>query len=293
MASNLLTLPREIRNIIFANLPHVLEFDWLWAINEDHQSPSGVYLHDVVTVRFDNAPAAGALSANAQLRAEYLEEDAFNKTELSVRVTLKLTSNHMSKPSPNEPNTDAHVDAAFAKVAHATLYVECPRGRSLHDDEKDKMRHFLARIAVKFTNLRTLRLAFRQRLPLMIPESHLNRHLLPHSVRRQFRPRAPSRMCGLQRVQGQDGYRVGYGGVERADDDGQPHMIFHEVQKIGVWVYAPLALAPAAQRLWEEKEIVERWPMKSYSEKVLEGMGVQEAQGMRDRVEALTEWVER
>jgi hypothetical protein len=70
----------------------------------------------VVYVRFDNAPEAGIISAHSCLRAGYLDEVAFHKEKLTVYIALKLGSIHMSEPPPNEQDTDACVDCAFAQI---------------------------------------------------------------------------------------------------------------------------------------------------------------------------------
>jgi hypothetical protein len=214
----LLALPREIRNQIYSYLSKELEFDWLWAVNKDRTPiassdeanglASGPPLNDVVNVRFHNAPDPAVFATHSCLHAEYLEEQELPSEGLSARISLRQSTMHLSEA--DEPDTDARVNSAFAKVKHVTLNVDLRR----HDLDYDPstLLVILNALAPKLTNVKTLRITL-QRTCFASVDVDLLRHLLPAAFAErevEFLPAPPSVLAGLHTIQRGQGYRISY-----------------------------------------------------------------------------------
>jgi hypothetical protein len=108
MTHNILTLPREVRNLIYDNLSHELEFQWLWHANEELPNiyRSNGPLYDTARMWSDNAPSPGALAAHSRLHEEHIE-GLERHDDLSVSITLDLGSEYHVSYRDAKENTDA------------------------------------------------------------------------------------------------------------------------------------------------------------------------------------------
>lgn len=134
MVSHLLTLPRELRNMVYPHLSHPVEFDWRWLIDRDYFLPfkreGEVRLrYHTAQVRFDAASDADVLATHSRLREEYLEDTII--ADLSVPVTIEMyrCDTTLTELQPGEI-LDQRAKAAFANVKHATLYFKFVDGKS-------------------------------------------------------------------------------------------------------------------------------------------------------------------
>jgi hypothetical protein len=307
MTAHLLALLRELRGMIYPDLSHKVEFNWLWKEADEQFAMCGPTFYTTVAIQFDSAPTSGVLAAHSRLRNEYLEEKLL--TQLSVTLTLRLSSIQLCEMECDE-DPDTRAAAAFQNVKHATIFVECERscgGTSITAPHEANVHELIARFLALAPDLLTLRVAFHQ--PLWRPKLtvNLSRFIVPAAQRAatnmEFLPILPNTLGSLARVQRGEGYRVGHGTTIFADEfgfavgqinawgnpDDLMYVTCHEIQKLGVWSYAK---GTETGRTWTEEEILEQWPVDEYPRDVLHVLGDEKAEACVTRSEGLVEWKE-
>jgi hypothetical protein len=124
MAAHLLSLPCELRNIVFAHLSHPLEFDWQWQLQKNTRvGDPAEAMCSTVQVRFAAAPDTGALLTHSRLHDEYLEESNF----VVVDITMNLSQDshlNLAELAKGKERSDKRAIAAFKNVRLATIYFE-------------------------------------------------------------------------------------------------------------------------------------------------------------------------
>ncbi|KAF2819601.1 hypothetical protein CC86DRAFT_430388 [Ophiobolus disseminans] len=169
---------------------------------------------------------------------------------------------------------------------------------------QEAMHHFLERFVSLAPNLVTLRIAF-QVDKYMLHDAEMSRHNLPASERTSdFLPVLQDTIAGMGRVQRGEGFLIGHKetwiaaeykyalgtlwGTE-VNPDSNKYLSIHEISNIGVWTYAK---TPDVKRLMSASEVVGRWPVNEYPADLLEHIGPENAQVLKNRSRQLTEWIE-
>jgi hypothetical protein len=157
MASNLLTLPREIRKIIYPHLSHTLEFTWPWrTITSVHTNmePRTMTPYGTVQVQLHNAPDTGALSTHSRIRDGCIQEARMSPLE--VTTVLPVFYDDIEDTWHNtSTDPDERARAAFKHVKHATLYIDCGLSRNRRSSNSPR-RTVIDKLLAHFCELRQI-----------------------------------------------------------------------------------------------------------------------------------------
>lgn len=114
----LLSLPREIRNIIYSYLTHEVVVDWGYR----HLSfPLGG--HEVARVRIAEAPLPNVLLSCAQIYHEYSQDRRFVEPTVTVEISLDAMYTAREGQSTNEAQAERIFKASrrLGTVVHAKV----------------------------------------------------------------------------------------------------------------------------------------------------------------------------
>jgi hypothetical protein len=276
----LLSLPREIRNIIYRHLCPQTRFSWYWRVDESRQIRSDPPLYEVVHVRIENGPEPGLLATNRQLRHEYLEEDQqfylFN--EPTATITFK-TARRLHRKSGDQIVKLA--DAALAKIKHATILIATPPPDTGWDD-------FFPTLLRRSPDLLTFRFAVNEPA-YMSSGSDI-----------QLNPVVPSQPVWTDRAGFSNslgpvgGYScIQYGKTRQIGYSYELGVIRSKVFNVHFFTYHRPTLKVYETALWTQQEISRQWSFGIYPEKLLKRMMETKVQQVRNLPIASGQWMEQ
>lgn len=305
----LLTLPREIRNRVYYHLTRTLDFDW----NRDDVVTLRGALGDVqivepVPIRLRRAPIPHVFLIHPRINDEYREE-CMDNLEAIIDPTLHTLE---------WPLFDAHSrsnvisDAVISRLRHVTIFLKLHARTTSHSLDWQNQLNLLRALTIKAPNLKTLRVALRQQYHLDSPTFNDGEVLsvlrpaakrLQNAQSTQFLPAVPTKLDSMSLVQRGEGYHVGYALTYKHTrlsklfkptytTGGYAYSISHGVRKIGLYMFAQDD-AKYAKRVWTEKEVVAKYPMRRYPQQVLANVKRERAELLAKMPGQLTEWVER
>lgn len=197
--SPLLTLPRELRNLIYSHLPGEEEPDW----SETSLFPTFCLLY-----RVHNAPTLALLHAHPRLREECL--DIIEKQGVSVTLCDRdrLQPCHIDAPHqlpPIRKRRTLPLDTLFTRyIRHVTILVP-----NSHEDVNEwtwnTTRRFVSVLAPKTPFLATIRIEYQYRSQTLL-QHHNNTYARFDMSPFMLVP--PSYLDTLQLVQRVEGYRL-------------------------------------------------------------------------------------
>jgi len=112
---HLLTLPREIRDLIFSYLVKDIDLDWGYMI---FAFPIGG--HNAVHVRYHDAPLLNVLLSCTQVYDEYSQGSCFKKPAASINVG-KHSMQHLLE---NEPTNQARAMSVLRRTRHIDFHID-------------------------------------------------------------------------------------------------------------------------------------------------------------------------
>jgi len=309
--AHLLNLPRELRNRIYSNLTHRIDFNW---DRDNIIAPRGtegdVQLIEPVPIRLQNCPLPHVLRIHPRIYDEYHETYVEGLTAI-IDPTLHVLSAARFRPLPD---SSARNNAVLARLRHISLFLKLhARSTSNSLDWADQL-DLLRAITSKAPELLTLRVAVRQQYHLTtgptVNDKDLDNVLVPAAKRliaapdHDFIPRLPDAFGDMPMVQRGEGYHVGHGGTYEVSPmhaypqgvsvvlPGRSYILNHGIRKIGVYTYAREP-DKCSKRMWTVKEVVKRWPMRRYIEDVRRIVSDERADWLLRLPHELTEWIEK
>jgi hypothetical protein len=146
-AATFLSLPREIRNIIYGYLSHDIAVDWGYKM-----FPFPLGGHAAVQISLINAPLPEVLRLCSQVYHEYCEEGRYGKPHLAVDVSADRTWRLLE----GQPTNQARVFKILEQIDHVDFFYN---GASHEGVEMawDSIDNLGAAIGVLAPNLRTIR----------------------------------------------------------------------------------------------------------------------------------------
>ncbi|KAF2449044.1 hypothetical protein P171DRAFT_482078 [Karstenula rhodostoma CBS 690.94] len=167
---HLLSLPREIRDLIYPCLTHSKTFSWPWCQSVlSTKYPGTLFEMMMVKVEMAGVPLHNVLLTHSQIKAEYLE--TVSKHSSAKFTVLEDGDSSLSKLP----------DEALRKITDATWVVEWGQASAFYgySHEFTKLWHFFqlgaAKVASEAPNLSTLRIAFSFQVKWDIAESELEK----------------------------------------------------------------------------------------------------------------------
>jgi hypothetical protein len=91
MASPLISLPRELRNIIYQHLDRQITLKWKTSVVDWEGITSGGQIqavHEIFEVCFENLSSVGILRAHSQLHDEYKDEECLQNVSVTIDTDL-------------------------------------------------------------------------------------------------------------------------------------------------------------------------------------------------------------
>ncbi|OAK97341.1 hypothetical protein IQ06DRAFT_281563 [Phaeosphaeriaceae sp. SRC1lsM3a] len=304
-----LEVPREIRNRIYHHLFRQLDFDWDRSDGVTLRGALGdEQIFEPVPVRLRRCPLPHVFRIHPRIREEYYEECVEN-----LEAVIDPTLHTLEWPLFDaHPKSNAISDAVISRVRHVTIFLKLhARTTSMNLDWQNQL-NLLRAVATKAPQLKTLRVAIRQQYYLDSPtfnDGEVPSVLVPTAKRLQdadstpFLPRVPTNLDTMSLVQRGEGYHIGYALTYKHIRVAKPvvptftiaehaYSISHGIRKIGVYLFAQDD-ANYTKRMWTEKEVIAKYPLRRYPAQVLANVAPERAELLARLPYQLTEYVER
>lgn len=309
-APNLLTLPRELRDRIYSYMVHTIDVEWDGFSKDAVQSVGGgEEVTEPLPGRLINCPYPHVLRIHPRICEEYRSVCAKN-----IEVVFDQ-SFHMRGPLGSRyiPRR-ALQDQVLIHLRHVKIFVRLHARTMTQNLDWRNQLLILRGVAAKAPQLETLRVALRQQCLSNAPTCQdyevpgiltSASERLQNAETKPFLPEMPASLSGLCLVQRGEGYHVGYASTYRARDqplhpdlrctymiEGQEHVMYHGIRKIGTYTFARKD-GNYEKRLWTQKEVLSRWPMRKYPKEAIDNvLPARAALLLRFPLE-YTEWIER
>jgi hypothetical protein len=284
----LLSLPREIRDIIYTHLSHTIRY--AWPRNPDYSSRD----LDIMELILDNAPITNVLLVSAQIHNEY--QDALDARRLAGTVVTRPIPKHLAFLPRIWPNE--RVESALARLRDVSFLAA--------DVESDivpvltfweAVAGFAEVLVAKVPRLETLQVAKRIMSPRPMPHRNLsNPNCWPTydaATHPMFRlPVPPAHLTSeLLLVRYGEGYHLGYAkiGPNKLEPGTASEQVEHCVARVGIYAFARIG---KSVELMDRSVLVEQWSMPRYPWAVLNGLG-EEWECVRRWPDEVKEWKER
>jgi hypothetical protein len=146
-SSSLLSLPREIRNIIYSHLSHDITLDWGYRM-----FPFPLGGHCAVSIQVPDAPLPAVLLSCAQIYHEYSQDGRFRKPTITIGVdsTFRLLE--------CEPTNQARVFEILGAIRQVDFFIKSVDGESAraHWASIDELSQAIAVLAPKLKTIRVI-----------------------------------------------------------------------------------------------------------------------------------------
>jgi hypothetical protein len=309
-APNLLTLPRELRDRIYSYLTHTIAVEWNGFTKDAPRGAEGdEQIVEPLPGRLLSCPYPSVLCIHPRIYEEYNATCA-KALEVVFDQSLYMMGPQGSRHIPRMILKD-HV---LARLRHVTIFVRLHARTTSQNLDWRQQLHVLRSVAAKAPQLETLRVALRQQYLSDAPtcqDSEVPAVLVPAAQRFQdaktdpFLPDLPSALSHLSLVQRGEGCHVGYASTIKAQQqplhpdlvatytlDGQAHVVYHGIRKIGVYTFAR-ENGNYDKRLWTQTEVVTRWPMRKYPEEAIDNVSPERSALLLRFPLEMTEWIEK
>jgi hypothetical protein len=311
-APHLITIPRELRDIVYENLTRKIGLHWDWVHGMDIVADTDGLIPPGVRVHLLNYPLPAVSRAYSRMRDEYRDASCFRELEAWMKPYIYMCRTaHSFKPHSSLAQLN---DDSVARVRHATLLLDIEYWFSQGGAEDwSLLLDFLRVVAAKMPHLGALRVAVKTGLSedtTTFPDHEMNDKLAPAANRLgssapEILPFMPGFLGGMPLLQRGEGYQVGYSRtIARRSAAISPvaytyklggaaqRVVFSRGQKIGVYTYAH-DIKNAEPRFWTSEEAVAQWPVLEYPEEALENVWAEKAERWAKLPFEMDEWVER
>ncbi|CAO2651412.1 Nn.00g039820.m01.CDS01 [Neocucurbitaria sp. VM-36] len=251
MAPHLLTIPREIRDIIYSHLARPLSMHWTY-------SDSRIYMWMPRTVRFrvEHAPRLSVLLTHTRLYEEYLDFAFHKNLSATIHVGDPLSwfkSRHPvrlgfdSGPKPQVPHE------VLANLRHLTIFDSVGGQFSSALCDGLGVQAVITTLASKVPHLSTMRIALRREF--FLQKDQLERICSSFETTKPVDP-TPTTLAGLRLEQRAVAYRITH--FTGSYDLGTWENYYVEV---GCYAYARDAISP---RSWVPHDVYHDWAQTPY-----------------------------
>lgn len=300
MTLHLLTLPREIRDIIYQNVHRPDTLEWPWKTNRNIFHNENEDVCEILRIVVHNLPCSGLLLAHPQLNAEY---NTPQFQDISAQVTLDIVKRAVTRTyTRTEPSLCAAQRTRLAHIRHLTAIINYPRGQywEISESTTPYVRSFRGAILRDMPNLVTVR--FLQRhcgyVNSFLDFLPIQSHRMDGPRKLKFLPAIPWRFGSLPLAQHGEGLRYGHEGWRSARNrrlDLAQKIVTHTIRKIRVSVWSK-EFTETSTRFWTHEEILEVddgvFPCLQYAAEILELMTPKLREVYSELPGKLVEWKE-
>ncbi|KAH7076245.1 hypothetical protein FB567DRAFT_553197 [Paraphoma chrysanthemicola] len=229
MASlNLLSIPRELRNLIYNYLTREMRFNWTGAFRPTHTD-----LATRVEVVVTNVPIPSVLLAHSRLKDEYEECQAIKNVTMTLRLKSRQDRNNQSLDVLLEQlktYATSSIEHTLPHIVRVVIFVDCGKRHLVmfHGMLYQTSSNIWPTVQILFTTGR-------------------------------FLPSPLDRLASLPLEQRAEAYRLSYGNSADPTNDAMEHVI----TKVGCYLFTkgsgtahywrPREVLPYAMRGWREK----------------------------------------
>jgi hypothetical protein len=281
MAPHLLSLPLELRHIIYAYLHKEINIEtWAWATT--NPAAFAFYWADV---QLHNAPVCNMLLVCSQLHDEYSQADCFKA--LSATIYLDLTNND-SFDYP-DMRIDHRVKTVLPHVRHISIMAEFDAATiDFAEPFWQEVKRFVAVLEANTQNMESLILIPRLPSLKLRPYEEVRQHSFFQEYaaesRAWFLPSPPPKLAGLPLTLRGEGCQIGLGACFPSHEQpfiydpyefcdririvpGHTHTVFHNTTWVGSYTYGSHA---RSKPLHVQQTIIQHWQMFRYPKEVLD-----------------------
>jgi hypothetical protein len=279
--STLLSLPREIRDLIYGFLTQEAEFTWLW--DSEKLRTQAINYRATVQVQL---PILTFLSVYSRFRDEYLEAECFKR--LKARAELHHLATEAVSTLQEEAMARRLREERLSRISEVTVFNHTRASNAFQLPSL-----FVQALAALAPKLSVIRLALS-----VVHIDNMSDSMVEHeyySDAEVSHPNAlgmlPADLIGLPLVQCGEGYRITYShwqfkSLVRKSEKNLRHVSYRN----GVYLYTR---KNTNIPYWEVDEVIARRRLVSYLQDLVDGMQKEEAEETaRLRLE-MKEWKEK
>jgi hypothetical protein len=308
---NLLTLPRELRDRIYSHLTHQIDLSWDYSdISTLIGADGDTQLIEPVHVRVLNYPIPQVLCVHPRIYEEY-HAACLNNLEAVINPALYTLED--SRVSPHYMSKD-FTGAVLARLRHVTIFETLHAKTTSNNLDWQDHLNLLGALTKTASKLVTVRVALRQQYHANSPtfdEVQMPSVLIPAATRlanatsHPFLPAMPPTLNAMPLLQRGEGYHIGYAPTSLSPRspfpqptththtiNGRMYSLSHAIRKIGIYMYSRED-SNFSKRMWNVKEVVERWPIRRYPKEAIESVERERGKVFARSPWEFGEWVER
>lgn len=243
---HLLTIPRELRNNIYAYLHYEFSLWWDWSKGQDH--PQG-HIVNQIAVRFHNVPCSSVIRTHSRLCDEYIKAAPTQDLSATIEVCPSI---YVTVGGDKDANVDTfakRVTGTFEHLRKTTIFLTY-----IDTISKDyvpgaemwaSIERLIKVIKSKAPHLSTIRVAFRHNSG---PELARSEQKYDAFATADFLPGPPDSLVDFPLVQRAEGFHV------LCQKRGSSTR--NTVIKYGAYVFS---LAPVKSHYFTSKDIARKW----------------------------------
>jgi hypothetical protein len=280
MAPHLLTLPLELRHMIYAYLHEEINIDtWPWATT----APADIVC-DWAHVQLHNAPVCNISLVCSQLHDEYTQADCFGELTATIYVDLEDTA-LLGGP---DKSIDDRVKSILPHVRHISIMADLDATINFTVQVWKEVQRFVAAIEANTPKLVSLQLILRLPSLTLMAYEEVRQHSFFQEVaaesRARFLPSPPPKLAGLPLTFRGEGSQIGLGACLPSYEEpdiygpneycvririvpGHTHTVSHNTAWVGSYTYGSHA---RSKPLHVQQTIIQHWPMFRYPKEVLD-----------------------
>jgi hypothetical protein len=257
---HLLTIPREIRDIVYEHLLQDVNFQYKWAEHGYEDNPdhfAGYYtiylfLSTDVQVCVQDAPPPNAMLTHSRLNDEL--KDTMGSSLRKHSVTIRIEEQTPRLPLQPLPNrlSGASVNDAFFQVRHVTILVSGGSMRGLTVEPVENwiyIEKLIDTVTHKMPHLTTIRVA-QQSFPAGVTKDLAwPSRELAHG---QFFTSPPTQVSGFSLAQRAEGHRL------QCEESGDG--VWTLITTVGCYTYQVKGSDLSTKHFWAPEQIMEVWP---------------------------------
>ncbi|KAF2821436.1 hypothetical protein CC86DRAFT_104314 [Ophiobolus disseminans] len=284
VAPTLMSLPRELRDMVCSHLYCNIWYQWPWPYFSRH--PCKLEVREFV---LHNAPIVSVLLVNSQMHNEY--QDSIDSHRVSATIITGYSAR--ARAVENRIYNKNSAQDAFLLIHDLSLFAS-PSIKTQFWRAMTVLAENLVSDAPKLETLQMVR-KLADMDPMLLPETSRLRNQDPYTGLDLLLPTAPQRLPGeMSPIRHGEGFRLGYaekytlGGWEKVGRVNKD-TVWHDVVRVGIYGYTKTG---SIEALIGTRDVVEIWPMPRYTRHVLELLG-EEGERVQTWPDEFMEWIEK